>query len=86
MAVFSLKQLLEAGGIFRISRTSDARPYGSDEVRMGTNLSVGFAASSPWEGEPRGVAWTRLLPQGRASSAKHSRVKQADGQWPPLRF
>ena len=55
MAVFSLKQLLEAGGIFRISRTSDARPYGSDEVRMGTNLSVGFAASSPWEGEPMGV-------------------------------
>ena len=52
MAVFSLKQLLEAGGIFRISRTSDARPYGSDEVRMGTNLSVSFADSSPWEGEP----------------------------------
>ena len=62
MAVFSLKQLLEAGGIFRISRTSDARPYGSDGVRMGTNLSVSFADSSPWEGEPRGVAWTRLLP------------------------
>ena len=39
MAVFSLKQLLEAGGIFRISRTSDARPYGFDKVRMGTNLS-----------------------------------------------
>ena len=36
-------------------RTSDARPYGSDEVRWGTNLSVGFADSSPWEGEPRGV-------------------------------
>ena len=52
MAVFSLKQLLEAGGIFRISRTSDARPYGSDEVRMGTNLSVSFADSSPWQGEP----------------------------------
>ena len=55
MAVFSLKQLLEAGGIFRISRTSDARPYGFDEVRMGTNLSVGFAASSPWQGEPMSI-------------------------------
>lgn len=50
MAVFSLKQLLEAGGIFRISRTSDARPYSFDKVRMGTNLSVGFDARAESQG------------------------------------
>ena len=70
-----------------ISRTCNARPYGSDERRWGMNLSdFCFAkASSPWEGEPMGVAWMRLLPQGRASSAKHSRVKQTDVQCTPLR-
>ena len=61
-----------------ILRTSDARPYGSNEMRWGANPSVGFAASSPWEGEPMGVAWTRLLPQGRESCKKHSQTKQAD--------
>ena len=70
MAVFSLKQLLEAGGIFRISRTSDARPYGFDKVRMGTNLSgalrqlplgrgamgvAGLLVSFPGEGEPMSI-------------------------------
>ena len=37
-----------------ILRTSDARPYGSDEMRWGAKLSVGFADSSPWEGKPMG--------------------------------
>ena len=44
----------------------------------GANLSVSFADSSPWEGKPMGVAWTRLLPQGRESCKKHSQTKQAD--------
>ena len=39
-----------------------------------TNLSVGFAASSPWEGEPRGVAvFHGLAPMGESWRAAPER-------------
>ena len=42
--------------------------------RWRTNLSVGFAASSPWEGEPRGVAvFHGLAPMGESWRAAPER-------------
>ena len=83
----------------RNRRTANGRPYGSDEVRWGTNLSVGFAASSPWEGEPRGVAvFHGHAPWGRAGAQRLRggilRISRTSDllpmfllkQWPPLRM
>ena len=54
------------------------RPMAAPTVLMKcggmTNLSVGFAASSPWEGEPRGVAvFHGLAPMGESWRAAPER-------------
>ena len=48
-------------------------PHGSDTVRWGTNLSVSFADSSPWEGEPIGCGSHRLAPMGESWRAAPER-------------
>ena len=84
-----------------VSGRTGGRPMAAPMVLMKcrgmTNLSVGFAASSPWEGEPRGVAvFHGHAPWGRAGAQRLRggilRISQTSDllpmfllkQWPPL--